>query len=272
MATKKGNTKLKDVRNAVHEDIKPLEKILPMTSYALNMADSRKQGADMVNNLILSHIVNINYQEGFTVGKNLIKKYLLIDDKTLPTDKYCVISKVKRKEPEFINIDVEEQVVNILIEVLNITHKGLITYANRNLSKKPYDIAYYYLATINATCINGLEFDIDRANQILKEHRVFETPYWFKDKLVLTVSAISTPTKSNFLKLFKMFKEEGMDIPAIVGWLGYVGKNSIPDFVKEEVEAVKTNQFNNNLQIWFTLLIDSQSLNELYFRLIPRTL
>lgn len=272
MASKKGNTKLKDIRNAVHEDIKPLDKIEPMVSYALDMADIRKQGAEMLNNLILSHIINVNYQAGYTVGKNLIRKYLLIDDKAEPTDKYWVISKVKRKEDNFINIDVSEQGINILIEVLGIEHKGLITYANRNLSKKPYDIAYYYLATINATCINKLEFDIEKANQIVKDIRAFETPYWFKDKLIITVSAISTPTKVNYLKLFKMFKEEGMDIPAIVGWLGYIGKNSLPDFVKEEVEAVKTNQFNNNLQIWFTLLIDSQSITELYFRLIPRTL
>lgn len=268
----KGNTKLKEVRNAEKDDVKPLSKIEPMTSYSLIMANEKKQGALMLNNLILSHILNVNQKEGYTVGKNLIRKYILIDDKSLPSDKYCVISKTKRKEEGFITIGVEEQGINILLEVLNITHKGLITYANRNLSKKPYDVAYYYLATINASCINSLDFDLEKANQIVKEQKIFESPYWFKDKLILTISAISTPTKANYLKMFKMFKEDAMDIPAIVGWLGYVGKENLPDFVKEEALAHKTSQFNNNLQIIFTILMDIDSINELYFRLIPRTL
>lgn len=267
-----GNKKLREVRQAAKEETKPLDAIEPMTSYALIQADSKKQGGEMINNLIYSHILNVNLKAGYGIGKNLLRNYVLVDNKAIPAEKFCVVSKTKRKEKVFIEIDIEEQGIYILLEVLGIEHQGLKTYAIRNLKRKPFDIAFYYLAVLNVQCVNGLDFDTEKANLIVKEHRAFETPYWFKDKVLLTVSSISTLTKSNINKLFKMFKEEDMDISAITGWLGYIAKDSFPDFMKDEVQAVRSSQFNNNLQIIFSLMIDARDNIELYFRLIPRTI
>lgn len=262
------SSKLKKVRESAKQELPDIEAIKPMVSYSLVLADKKTQGGELVNTLLINHILKINKDNGYAVGKNIIRKYIEVSDLAKPTDKSCVLSKIKRKEKEFINLDVDNQFVSILLEVLQVDNQGLRTYAKRNLTKKSLDTAYYYITILNQKAVNGTDFDLEIANDIVKDKRLFESSYWFKDKYLLVVSAISSPTKTNIVGMFKMFKKEDMGVQSAVGFLIYVAKDNPPEYMKEDVEQVKTVEFAKNMQLVLAISIETDTLEKLFFRLI----
>lgn len=262
------SSKLKKVRESAKQELPDIETIKPMVSYGLALADKKTQGGELINTLLINHILKINKDSGYAVGKNIIRKYIEISDIAEPTDKSCVLSKIKRKEKEFVNIDVDNQFVSILLEVLQVDNQGLRTYAKRNLTKKPMDTAYYYITILNQKAVNDSDFDLEIANDIVKDRRLFESSYWFKDKYLLIVSAISSPTKTNIVEMFKMFKDEDMNAQSAVGFLLYIAKDDPPEYMKEDVEQVKTVEFSKNMQLLLAISIETDTLEKLFFKLI----
>lgn len=263
---KQSISKVKELRE-IKDTSEDIPQLLSKTSYCIIQADSKKQGADFANSVTLSYIKHINLSNGVYTEKSLLGSYIEFDNKKIPTDKVAVISTVSRKEKEFIKIDVSTQFINILCQMLSIENQGLITYAKRNLSKKPFDTAYYYLSMINSSCVKNKEFNVKDAGDILKD-KPFESSYWFKDKYILTVECISYLNLPKIIELFKMFTEEDMDIYQVVGWLSYIDKESVPEYMQEEVNNAKTIHFKTNLLKVFASAITATDTKELFYRLL----
>jgi hypothetical protein len=238
--------------------LKPIY-LKPNKSYALVLDEENNP---FVSNLIQQHLITLNLNEGYRRGKNLLGKYFLVDNKEEPTDDYFVLSFKKRDKRLFKNYSLDEHGLELLVGYFKIEDQGILTYINRYMRRKPLEVVYKYLL---AQAGGGLDFE---AFKTLVKSKEYESLYYYKEKFLIVLRAIAKGTPHDVIKLRQMVLDEDMLLDDIVNFIVYVQGAEVPDYLKEDVESLKTKRFYQRRDKLLLFLVDVSSLERLYHFLI----
>jgi hypothetical protein len=207
----------------------------------------------------LNYIKYLNIEKGTREGKSLVGKSFIFDDKLLPSENLAVISKVKRSEKVFKQIDLNKESIEVLCQIYKIEDKSLIDYLKRYTMNKAPQLLRSYLQNYL------IDNDFERLKGILKS-RIYEDNIYYKDKILTTIKFVST-RKVEYLILFqKMYNSyviNGGSFDNFVYMIFNILDRDLPDYVKEELRMYNSKELHRSRAIILVDILSVTSFGEL---------
>jgi len=239
------------------QDRLPL-KLKTGVSYAIILDEWNIQASE----IIFNDLTHRNLLEGYNLGESIVNKYFVISNEDKPDKNKFVISRVYRKEKSIQNIKVEELGVNLILGLFDIEDQSIIGYVFRYMSRKPLLSLYKYLRNVKAN-----DLDFTKFKELVKS-RKYDSNYTYKDKVLITIKAISLGTTTSVIEFRKMVESEDMTLDGVVNFMLYCINGDLPKYIEEAINDYKNHEFNRKKEILLAKLIDIDSVERLILFLL----
>jgi len=206
--------------------------------------------SDFLTNLIVSHIVAINNYIGYDLEASILGKYIVIDDEAEPIENTkLVVSKVRRKDSRFLEINLDEDYIKIFAYLLlDEPDKKFLRYCDKYFKKLRPELVFYYMYAIVETAFDSDgEFNIIQAD-LVRETYNYKGEHTYLEKFRTVVNFVKSPSEKTLHKLLLIVDGKDENYRGIVRIIDNIANKSYPSYIESKFKDVLEGvSFQKNL-------------------------